>query len=498
MKHLLFKNALYGGTQFLIGIVLTFIGVPIFNKYLGAELYGLFAAITVFGNLNLLASLGINVSLIKHLAEQGKTLKSNMDIATSLLLSIGLATLLALLIFLNIPHILSFLHVNFLYYNDAKALLVLSSIGGLISIIGQVFAAILDAQNKVYVNNSLQSLYNILYWVGIIVVLYMGKGLYAIAWIVLIANAVWFLLLMFFSIRSWQFFSFQFSMDLCKQSFRKQFNYGGKIYLSGILGFLFEPLTKLLLAQLTGLREVGYLDIALRLKAQVWGLFNKILYPITPYIATETNMAIALKLINTVERILTVLAIPIAAITYLVMPDFIQLWLHKSVVDSKHIIDAATFITIAYILFSIPIIPLYSFFAIKSKPIYSVYMQATNAGTNLLLLMILVPWLHFNAVVISISASIFLSYILLQYLRKKNTGSFLYSSNIMVKMILFLLLLVGVGTLASCWIESKYWRIIVNVSAVFFVTGFVFKWYLIKYVGGINYFNQAKMVFKKR
>ena len=65
-------------------------------------------------------------------------------------------------------------------------------------------------------------------------------------------------------------------------------------------------------------------------------------------------------------------------------------------------------------------------------------------------------------------------------------------------MILFLLLLVGVGTLASYWIESKYWRIIVNVSAVFFVTGFVFKWYLIKYVGGINYFNQAKMVFKKR
>ena len=194
---------------------------------------------------------------------------------------------------------------------------------------------------------------------------------------------------------------------------------------------------------------MGYLDIALRLKAQVWGLFNKILYPITPYIAMENNMAAALKLINTVERILTVLAIPIAAITYLVMPDFIQLWLHKSVVDSKHIIDAAAFITIAYILFSIPIIPLYSFFAIKSKPIYSVYMQATNAGTNLLLLMILVPWLHFNAVVISISASIFLSYILLQYLRKKNTGSFLYSSNVMAKMILFLLLLLGVGTLAS-------------------------------------------------
>ena len=84
MKRLLFKNALYGGTQFLIGIVLTFIGVPIFSKYLGAELYGLFAAITVFGNLNLLASLGITVFLIKYLSEQGKTLKSNMNIALRL------------------------------------------------------------------------------------------------------------------------------------------------------------------------------------------------------------------------------------------------------------------------------------------------------------------------------------------------------------------------------------------------------------------------------
>lgn len=498
MKHLLVKNALFGGMQFLITLILTFIGVPIFNHILGSEVYGIFAAITVFGNLNVLASLGFNLSLIKNLAEQGKTIKSNIDIITAFFLSTALVSILLALILFNADHILSFLQIKNIYYYSTKNLLVLSSLGGGLAVLGQVFSAILDAQNKVYINNALQSLYNVVYWLGIIVVLLLGKGLHAVAWVIFLSNILWFLLLIFFSLRTWSFFQMQFSISLIKLSLKTHLRYGSKIYVSSILGFLFEPLTKLLLAKLIGLNEAGYLDIALRLKGQVWGLFNRILYPVTPYLAAEPSMDRAIQFTNKVEKIITVVVIPLVAITYLIMPDFIQLWLHKDTYETKYIASAASFITIAYLLFSVPIMPLYSLFAIKSKPSYTIFMQATNAIVNVLILFVLAPWLKFDAVVISISVSILLSYILLQVLRKKFTGYFLYSTKQVIKILAFLAILLIVGSLSTYYVQNIYMRIIIHITVVIFVTGFIFQWYLRKYINVSAYVYNIKSFLKRR
>ena len=86
-KKVLINNSLSGVCQLVITALLTFFSIPIFIHKLGTELYGVFALVSVIGNLNLFTNLGLDVALTKFIAEQGKSVESDKDILMSLLLS---------------------------------------------------------------------------------------------------------------------------------------------------------------------------------------------------------------------------------------------------------------------------------------------------------------------------------------------------------------------------------------------------------------------------
>ena len=70
-KKRLINNSISGLFQLIITAILTFLCIPIFIKGLGTDQYGVFALVSVIGNLNLFTNLGLNSSLTKFLAEQG-------------------------------------------------------------------------------------------------------------------------------------------------------------------------------------------------------------------------------------------------------------------------------------------------------------------------------------------------------------------------------------------------------------------------------------------
>ena len=72
MRKTLLKNSSSGVFQFIITAILTFIGIAVFLNKLGSVAYGVFAAVSVIGSLNVLVSFGLDSSLIKFIAEQGK------------------------------------------------------------------------------------------------------------------------------------------------------------------------------------------------------------------------------------------------------------------------------------------------------------------------------------------------------------------------------------------------------------------------------------------
>jgi len=86
-KKVLINNSISGVCQLVITALLTFFSIPVFIHKLGTDLYGVFALVSVIGNLNLFTNLGLDVSLTKFIAEQGKSTESDKDILVSLILS---------------------------------------------------------------------------------------------------------------------------------------------------------------------------------------------------------------------------------------------------------------------------------------------------------------------------------------------------------------------------------------------------------------------------
>ena len=84
MRKLFIKNSASGLLQLLITATLTFVTIPVFIRKLGADNYGIFSIISIVGSVNVFANLGLNISLIKFLAEQGKSKESDHDIIVTI------------------------------------------------------------------------------------------------------------------------------------------------------------------------------------------------------------------------------------------------------------------------------------------------------------------------------------------------------------------------------------------------------------------------------
>ncbi|RZK26793.1 MAG: hypothetical protein EOO63_14260, partial [Hymenobacter sp.] len=144
---LTYKNSLSGIGQLVLTGLLTFVSIPVFIRVLGEEAYGAFSIVTLAGNLNLLANLGLNTSLLRLLSEQGKTRESDHDIVVTLGLLLGiLVPLSALAISQEERILMQWLGLSGAMYERVATLYKLVIAANLILLAGQTFTTVLDAQ----------------------------------------------------------------------------------------------------------------------------------------------------------------------------------------------------------------------------------------------------------------------------------------------------------------------------------------------------------------
>jgi hypothetical protein len=119
-------------------------------------------------------------------------------------------------------------------------------------------SAIIDANQKIYISNICQFIYSMIYWGGMIIAVSAGGQLTLIGIIALSSAIMWFSLVMMFSRHIWGKLEINgFRKNFIKTA-KKQLTYGSKIYLSGLAGYLFEPLSKILLSNFIGVTVVVF------------------------------------------------------------------------------------------------------------------------------------------------------------------------------------------------------------------------------------------------
>ena len=418
-KNVLIKNSLFGVLQFVAVAVLTFVCVPIFINRLGAEAYGVFALVTILGNLNFFSSFGLNSALLVFLSKQGKTEESQRDIVVVLFSTIIIAFLLCLILYIfKTPIIESVFSIPEEYLQSSSKLYDYLLVANLLLIVGQVAVSIIDALQKIYISNIIQFVYNLIYWIGLIVVVLSGGGLDLVGLPLLLAAFVWSLLIFWKARSLWG--SFKLTQPLrphFKRVVIKQFSYGAKIFTAGFCGFFLEPLSKILLSNFCGINLVAYYDIALRIKHQLSGVFQKAAYPLFPYISEQPKSPELNEKIIDMSKKIQLLVAFLSLIIIFTFPILVELWLGE---DYNNItLIYIIVLAVSYLMFSPPIFPMYYYLQSKSMADRTIYMHLGGVISNILVFFALYKFTGVYSIVISNTASVLFAYILGQFYMRK-------------------------------------------------------------------------------
>jgi O-antigen/teichoic acid export membrane protein len=443
MRKKLVINSLSGGAQLLFSTLLVIITIPIFISKIGMEYYGIFSLVLVVSNFSFFFGLGINLGLIKFLSEQGKSRESSIDILTAYLFLI-----LALLPFT----ILGLLFNNFIvgYILNVPAEYITEDtlgffnfliIANFFQFIIQIPISILDSLQKIYLTNLFQSLHQIMYWSLMLVSIFIFGSLQMVGLAVLISVIIWMLILLRASKLHWgKVWINELKLKELTASLRKQISYTYKIYFGNIINFFYEPLTKILIASFIGISEVGYFDIILRFRTQVWTLINKLLYPLFPFISQLKDKLSIRKIIHDVEQKLSYFIFFLIACVIYVTPDFMNIWLKQD----ASIITIGMILILTSNLIGIIVVPLYQFLVLKGFPGKTIVLQSLNVIVNLIIFFVFYKSLGFMAVIIGNMTAILSSFTLCLFYQKKYLNSLIFDNvfNFIKAMVLLVLILI--------------------------------------------------------
>ncbi|MGD1045870.1 MAG: oligosaccharide flippase family protein [Bacteroidota bacterium] len=494
MKKDIVKSSLTGIVQFIVSTLLVLITIPVFVRICGMEQYGVFSLISIVGSVNTFANLGLNTSLVRFLAKQGKTNESTYDIIANLVILFSIIIPICFCGFIFKEWILvKVFNVPLYLMPQSVWLFSAMLVGNIFILIGQTFTAILESQQKIYLTNMYQMIYNVLYWGLILIILLIEPSLKLIGLVMLIASMVWFCIVSISAMRIWNGISIkrptlrEFSL-----SAKKQLAYGLQIYLSGVINFFYEPLTKIFVANYLGVSAVGFYDIGLKVRSQVMGLATKSIYPLYPTLAQIEDQKVNRFIIHDVEQKLVLVALPIIAIIILTSYAIVSLFFKINVIILSVTIAS---IVSSYLIGSLPFIPVYLFLLAKGYASKTIIIQATNVIVNIAIILLCVSAIGYYSVVIANALAILSSGVVCLYYQKKYLDSLIFDSyKSFIRVLLVFIISFLAGFVVITFIKSTIWTLTMGPIVVLIICILLYKyWSILNKDDVIRYFGKNNL-----
>ncbi len=467
-KIVLYKSSLTGIIQLIIATLLTLFAIRVFVSYLGYERYGVFSIITIIGNLNIFTNLGLNTALIRFISEQGNNKESGYDILVAISILICILTPFTIVLYLLSSVILiNFFNIPTHLYSESVELYNFMLIANYLVLIGQLFTSVIDALQKIYITNLLQILYNFLYWGGIFLTILLGFSLPSIGFSITIASLLWFIISVLTFKKLWGKIVYSGLINNFFRILKKQLSYSIKIYISSVINFFYEPLTKIIISKLFGVKEVGYFDIALKIRTQLWSLIGKALYPLLPLIASLKDEKQIGFIVNDIEQKLFYVVLPIISIMLICTYSFVNIWLGSEV----FIITISIIIVVcSYIIGSSTVIPNY-YYLMTRQVNKTIILQFSNAVVNIIFIFGLYSYIGYYSILIGFSSAIFTSFILSLYYQNKFLKGFIFKNfKQLFKYIFILILVTGIGYIPNLISDNDILKIIIAPAIIILST----------------------------
>ncbi len=473
-KEKLIRNSAIGLLQFGLTALLILVSVPVFINKLGLELYGIFAIVSVIGNLNLLTNFGLNGALLVYVSKQGKCRESDHDIiATLFIMFTIMLVFVSIAIIFKESIITQIFSVPQQFVYDAEILLIYLVVANALLLMGQTYTAVIDAEQKIHLSNIGQFVYSLLYWGGMILTVTFGGNLKDIGFVALISAIIWYLIVFVLFRQIWGKLNYT---DLKKQFPKvayKQITYGTKIYLAGFTGFMFEPLSKILLSNFIGVNAVALFEIGTKIKGQINGVFSKAFYPFLPFIANSSDNDKLKKYVFDFTKKIQLIVIPISIVAAFDLPILTRLWL-----GNENFKEATVFIitlTISMLLLSAPILPVYQYLSAKNKADKNIWIQFSAVLVNLIVFFALYKYTGLYTILISNTLAFVASYLVGNFYQYKYLTANYYSARFYyLKLLAFGIICTLCCLLIRYFVPIGLWDLVffplvVTITFIFFI-----------------------------
>ena len=419
-KQLFLLGSVSGIIQLIFVAALAIISVPVFVSKLGAEVYGVYAVISITLTLPVFSSLGLNRSLVKFISQQGDSFESNYDIIVSLSL-LGCFTVIVI-IFLSFFKdfiIASIFRIPAPFQKQAGIFFTSTLTAALFISIAQGFNAVLAGLQKVWINNLLQMIYNILFYGSMIGLLLSGYGIVEISYGILASSVCWMILSGFFVLRFWGPVSLKGISGNYRRVAHKQLSFGIRVFMAEGISWFVEPISKILLSNFIGIREAGFFDIAIRVKAQFQGILTRLFDPFFPYISQVHEEQKLSNIIRDVEQKFLLLSLPLIAMLIFILSPLLNLWLGG--VNNREITFASIFITCTSLV-TMAVLPFYYYLLSKDQAGKAILINILTVSGNVVIFFVFLKWSGFYTSVFALCGSALINFLISLYYQEKLLG----------------------------------------------------------------------------
>ncbi len=471
MKRLIY-NSLSGVLQKILTMVLIFCAIPVFINNLGLDNYGLFSILTILGSLNTFVNFGLQTALLVSLCKQGRTTESNNDIIVSLIFSLICSSLFSITIWLfREPLILKVFSIPQESFQNSVDLMLWLLLANVLLLTGQVLIAILQSQHHIVLTNTIQFFYNCIYWGGLIFVVIYCSTFFNIGAVIFLAALFWFLLLLYFSCKRWSYFEVSIRYKDLRNSLIKQVSYGSKVYASGIIGFFFEPFSKVLLSTFTGLDSVALFEIASKVKGNLVDLIYRAVTPLNPIIAEATDENKLSKTLFKLSNWIMLFATQISVLIIFVLPFLMTLWLGNDMNEEVGLFSVVLIINT--LLFSVSNIPIYCYLLNRNHSHKNILVQLSSIIANAVFFYLFYQVIGAKAILLSNFMGYLFSFLLCKYYQ------IIYWASSYKKELIILMknLIMGGGTyiallLMAQFLKDSFITLVLDIIVVLVITLF--------------------------
>lgn len=285
------KNIFSGSIVHGLNILVTFIGYPIYIRFLGFELFSVWTILSVIISFAQLGDFGIGKSII-YFVSKAKAENNNVATLTIIINAIIIILFISLVIqsalWIFDTKIAQLFAIPKSYYVQSVAVIPLIGFAVFTYLMYDAFTGIITGMGRIDISNIMLLALNISKVTITILLLYLSPTLYSMAYGVLISNFFFIFLISVILIHK-KYLPVDKLPQICVSRIKELIAYGIPLFGIQVLNILMFPVIKIVISNIFGVSFVGYFELAQKAAYSIRTLFQKGLFALLPEFAQASN-----------------------------------------------------------------------------------------------------------------------------------------------------------------------------------------------------------------